>query len=304
MSNQAEIKANQEKIYNYEREITALEKIIFEVDHKIAGLLLEQTKIKRKFEHKYNELDIDLNELKYELARTETQAGEDEVIDNYRNHIQEIEKAKIHNHRKMDEEMFSTIKKLEELKLSKDNVVNQINRLIDKKSSISKENFDLQQLPSYHVKLTLNHEENTILEELVKEKGSNKASVLRQILLDHKSLMTKINELTLRLENESIQNKLTNDNLKDLYELKIQARDETIKSLREMRSVVDIKLEQFKAAIGQNVSIAQNRFNDAIDDIDKSIKQLMKTKESLLISNKNISTANKKANSIRIDEEI
>ena len=45
MSNQAEIKANQEKIYNYEREITALEKIIFEVDHKIAGLLLEQTKI-------------------------------------------------------------------------------------------------------------------------------------------------------------------------------------------------------------------------------------------------------------------
>ena len=37
-------------------------------------------------------------------------------------------------------------------------------------------------------------------------------------------------------------------------------------------------LEQFKNAVGKNVSLAQDRFNDAISEIDKSITHLQKTK--------------------------
>ena len=43
-------------------------------------------------------------------------------------------------------------------------------------------------------------------------------------------------------------------------------------------------LEQFKNAFGKNVSLAQDRFNDAITEIDKSITHLKKTKEALGIA--------------------
>ena len=45
-------------------------------------------------------------------------------------------------------------------------------------------------------------------------------------------------------------------------------------------------LEQFKNAVGKNVSLAQDRFNDAISEIDKSITHLQKTKEALILSKK------------------
>ena len=37
-------------------------------------------------------------------------------------------------------------------------------------------------------------------------------------------------------------------------------------------------LDQFKNAVGKNVALAQDRFNDAISEIDKSITHLQKTK--------------------------
>jgi len=47
-------------------------------------------------------------------------------------------------------------------------------------------------------------------------------------------------------------------------------------------------LEQFKNAVGKNVSQAQDRFNDAISEIDKSISHLQKTKEALNLSKKHL----------------
>jgi len=47
-------------------------------------------------------------------------------------------------------------------------------------------------------------------------------------------------------------------------------------------------LEQFKNAVGKNVSLAQDRFNDAISEIDKSITHLQKTNEALILSKKHL----------------
>jgi len=59
-------------------------------------------------------------------------------------------------------------------------------------------------------------------------------------------------------------------------------------------------LEQFKNAVGKNVSLAQDRFNDAISEIDKSITHLKKTKEALIISKKHLLSADSKSQDLTV----
>ncbi len=59
-------------------------------------------------------------------------------------------------------------------------------------------------------------------------------------------------------------------------------------------------LDQFKNAVGKNVSLAQDRFNDAISEIDKSISHLQKTKEALLISKKHLLSADGKSQDLTV----
>ncbi|ABM72062.1 Uncharacterized protein conserved in bacteria [Prochlorococcus marinus str. MIT 9515] len=59
-------------------------------------------------------------------------------------------------------------------------------------------------------------------------------------------------------------------------------------------------LDQFKNAVGKNVSLAQARFNDAISEIDKSISHLQKTKEALLISKKHLLSADSKSQDLTV----
>ncbi len=59
-------------------------------------------------------------------------------------------------------------------------------------------------------------------------------------------------------------------------------------------------LDQFKEAVGKNVSLAQDRFNDAISEIDKSISHLQKTKEALLISKKHLLSADSKSQDLTV----
>ena len=59
-------------------------------------------------------------------------------------------------------------------------------------------------------------------------------------------------------------------------------------------------LAQFKNAVGKNVSLAQDRFNDAITEIDKSINHLQKTKEALLLSKKHLLSANGKSQDLTV----
>ena len=59
-------------------------------------------------------------------------------------------------------------------------------------------------------------------------------------------------------------------------------------------------LDQFKNAVGKNVSLAQDRFNDAISEIDKSITHLQKTKEALILSKKHLLSADSKSQDLTV----
>lgn len=59
-------------------------------------------------------------------------------------------------------------------------------------------------------------------------------------------------------------------------------------------------MEDFKRSFGKNYELAGRRFSEAIDGIDKTIKQLEKTKQALLSSENNLRLANDKAQDLTI----
>jgi len=60
------------------------------------------------------------------------------------------------------------------------------------------------------------------------------------------------------------------------------------------------KLEKFKTGFARNYDLAARQFQDAIDEIDKSISHLQKTKDALLKSGNNLRLANDKAQDVTI----
>lgn len=59
-------------------------------------------------------------------------------------------------------------------------------------------------------------------------------------------------------------------------------------------------LDQFKTAFAKNYDLASRKFQTAIDEIDKSINHLQKTKDALLGTDKNLRLANDKAQDVTI----
>lgn len=60
------------------------------------------------------------------------------------------------------------------------------------------------------------------------------------------------------------------------------------------------ELDTFKSAFAKNYDLASKRFQTAIDEIDKSIDHLQKTKEALLGTDRNLRLANDKAQDVTI----
>ena len=60
------------------------------------------------------------------------------------------------------------------------------------------------------------------------------------------------------------------------------------------------ELESFKSGFARNFDLASRRFQTAIDEIDKSIDHLQKTKEALLGTDRNLRLANDKAQDVTI----
>ena len=85
-----------------------------------------------------------------------------------------------------------------------------------------------------------------------------------------------------------------------LETLKYKSQIELMK--RENYDITNFEntLDQFKSAVGKNVSLAQDRFNDAICEIDKSINHLQKTKEALLLSKKHLLSADSKSQDLTV----
>jgi hypothetical protein len=62
----------------------------------------------------------------------------------------------------------------------------------------------------------------------------------------------------------------------------------------------EAELEQFKSGFGKNFDLASRRFQTAIEEIDKSISHLQKTKDALLGCDRNLRLANDKAQDVTI----
>jgi hypothetical protein len=60
------------------------------------------------------------------------------------------------------------------------------------------------------------------------------------------------------------------------------------------------ELDKFKSAFGKNYDLASRKFTTAIDEIDKSINHLQKTKDALLSTDRNLRLANDKAQDVTI----
>ena len=59
-------------------------------------------------------------------------------------------------------------------------------------------------------------------------------------------------------------------------------------------------LETFKTSFSRNYDLASRRFQTAIDEIDKSIDHLQKTKDALLGADRNLRLANDKAQDVTV----
>lgn len=59
-------------------------------------------------------------------------------------------------------------------------------------------------------------------------------------------------------------------------------------------------LDKFKTAFGKNYDLASRKFQTAIDEIDKSINHLQKTKDALISTDRNLRLANDKAQDVTV----
>lgn len=82
----------------------------------------------------------------------------------------------------------------------------------------------------------------------------------------------------------------------------VGARRELVKVKQENFDVVRFMdgLEDFKSKFGRNYSLAEQRFTEAIANIDKTIDYLQKVRDALTVSTKHLSAANKQAQDLSI----
>lgn len=85
-----------------------------------------------------------------------------------------------------------------------------------------------------------------------------------------------------------------------LNSLKYKSELALIKSQNIDITSFENELEDFKTGFGRNFDLAVRRSQTAIDEIDKSIDHLQKTKEALLGTNRNLRLANDKAQDVTI----
>lgn len=85
-----------------------------------------------------------------------------------------------------------------------------------------------------------------------------------------------------------------------LNSLKYREEIEALKNQNIDITKFEDNMNEFKDRFSRNFQIATNKFNTAIDEIDKTISHLQKTKEALLSTGNNLRLANDKAQDLTI----
>tara|TARA_R100001440_G_C2522676_1_gene119062 strand:- start:2313 stop:4064 length:1752 start_codon:yes stop_codon:yes gene_type:complete len=118
-------------------------------------------------------------------------------------------------------------------------------------------NFEYLKAPSYQIKVTLNHEENYVLEEIVNAKGSNKSSVLRQILMEYNGIFKERDALKISVEKLNLEKNFIQDKcIRDLKEIEIKhelmqkdLETELKRQLLEVRHQGDVQVKEHRLHI-------------------------------------------------------
>jgi hypothetical protein len=85
-----------------------------------------------------------------------------------------------------------------------------------------------------------------------------------------------------------------------MHSLKYKSELALIKSQNIDITNFESELDEFKSSFAKNYDLASRRFQTAIDEIDKSIEHLQKTKEALIGTDRNLRLANDKAQDVTI----
>ena len=213
-----------------------------------------------------------------------------------------------------DLETFSSIHKLL-INKKRD----EIDLNLSKIDKLLKINFEYLKIPSYQIKVTLNHEENYVLEELVNDKGSNKSSVLRQILMEYKDIYKERDSLKLALEKQNLEIKFSEEKQeqikkqlvsevdmkwsKSLYEAQQEIKDQ-INEKELLRNKLESEIDYFKNELVNRTNQYQSENIHLKDKLIKNEeileKDLTLIKESIREKNIEVSTEEKSKNSIKI----
>ena len=213
-----------------------------------------------------------------------------------------------------DLETFSSIHKLL-INKKRD----EIDLNLSKIDKLLKINFEYLKIPSYQIKVTLNHEENYVLEELVNDKGSNKSSVLRQILMEYKDIYKERDSLKLALEKQNLEIKFSEEKQeqikkqlvsevdmkwsKSLYEAQQEIKDQ-INEKELLRNKLESEIDYFKNELVNRTNQYQSENIHLKDKLIKNEeileKDLTLIKESIREKNIEVLTEEKSKNSIKI----
>tara|TARA_Y100000589_G_C27193017_1_gene645582 strand:- start:2601 stop:3800 length:1200 start_codon:yes stop_codon:yes gene_type:complete len=238
MENSREIAENKLRIESYEKYIEAAKNEIFELEHEIAEIDVEIAVTPRETKDKITALKEELSQLYAELSSvTEDKSGSVEEKSKAIN--EEINNRETKKNLIEDQEEKRIIlleSKKERLEEKLNNQKDKIGNLTSKISKLSKINFELLDNPSHQIKVTLSYEENLLLEELVKKHGSNKSSVIRNMIKEFSSTTKERDALSMKLEKFVTEKRL---------EFQIQ-ENEKFAALKSMQDKLEAQRKEFQ----------------------------------------------------------
>ena len=159
----------------------------------------------------------------------------------------------------------------------------------EKIDKLLKINFEYLKAPSYQIKVTLNHEENYVLEEIVNAKGSNKSSVLRQILMEYNGIYKERDALKISVEKLNLEKNFIQDKcMRDIREIEIKhelmqkdLETELKRQLLEVRHQRDVLVKEHRSDI-ENLQNELMRKTEHYQSQSTELKDEFERREELM----------------------
>ena len=283
MENSKEIAENKLRIERFDRLVAASKSTLIELEHEMAEIEVKTTDLLMDIEKNRYSIKDEIKILKSELKSITEKQPED------------LEEKSLDIKYKIDfregalRELKDSEKEVLILKKRKEQLVNKINKekenieyLSSKKEKLLKINFELLDNPSHQIKVTLNYEENLILEDLVKKEGSNKSSVIRNMIKDFSNATKERDALGLKLEKFVTERRLEYQMLEREKEnqleilknkMDLERKDFELK-FSEGQHKSSSLIEALKATLAEKGSTIENLKNALKDEKEKPAKIL------------------------------